>query len=213
MHNTISRRQFLAATGAITGTALLNPLTGMEVGAANIMAPKASKKLRLAMVGTGIRGTTMWGRDLMKAYPNYIEFVGLCDKNEGRVETGKRMIGTSCPTYTDFEKMMRETKPDVLIVTTMDCTHHEFIIRAMELWMRRKRLAASAASRSTTAIRLIVPKFGNCSGQARLARLRRSISIGIWTHRMVPTISAGGIGWWKTAVRFGCTRRVIILIC
>ena len=116
MHNTISRRQFLAATGAITGTALLNPLTGMEVGAANIMAPKASKKLRLAMVGTGIRGTTMWGRDLMKAYPDYIEFVGLCDKNEGRVETGKRMIGTSCPTYTDFEKMMQETKPDVLIV-------------------------------------------------------------------------------------------------
>ena len=131
--NTISRRQFLAATGAITGTALLNPLTGMKAEAANVMAPKASKKLRLAMVGTGIRGTTMWGRDLMKAYPDYIEFVGLCDKNEGRVETGKRMIGTSCPTYTDFEKMMQETKPDVLIVTTVDCTHHEFIIRAMEL--------------------------------------------------------------------------------
>ena len=85
------------------------------------------------MVGTGIRGTTMWGRDLMKAYPDYIEFVGLCDKNEGRLETGKRIIGASCPTYTDFEKMMQETKPDVLIVTTVDCTHHEFIIRAMEL--------------------------------------------------------------------------------
>lgn len=133
MHNTISRRQFLATTGAITGTALLNPLTGMKAEAANVMAPKASKKLRLAMVGTGIRGTTMWGRDLMKAYPDYMEFVGLCDKNEGRLETGKRMIGTSCPTYTDFEKMMQETKPDVLIVTTVDCTHHEFIIRAMEL--------------------------------------------------------------------------------
>ena len=133
MHNTISRRQFLAATGAITGTALLNPLTGMKAEAANVMAPKASKKLRLAMVGTGIRGTTMWGRDLMKAYPDYMEFVGLCDKNEGRLETGKRIIGASCPTYTDFEKMMQETKPDVLIVTTVDCTHHEFIIRAMEL--------------------------------------------------------------------------------
>ena len=133
MHNTISRRQFLATTGAITGTALLNPLTGMKAEAANVMAPKASKKLRLAMVGTGIRGTTMWGRDLMKAYPDYMEFVGLCDKNEGRLETGKRIIGASCPTYTDFEKMMQETKPDVLIVTTVDCTHHEFIIRAMEL--------------------------------------------------------------------------------
>ena len=46
--STISRRQFLATTGAITGTALLNPLTGMKAEAANVMAPKASKKLRLA---------------------------------------------------------------------------------------------------------------------------------------------------------------------
>lgn len=40
----------------------------------------------------------------MKSYPDYIEFVGLCDKNEGRVETGKKIIGASCPTYTDFER-------------------------------------------------------------------------------------------------------------
>ncbi|MDR2969736.1 MAG: Gfo/Idh/MocA family oxidoreductase, partial [Tannerellaceae bacterium] len=38
-----------------------------------------------------------------------------------------------CPTFTDFEKMMRETKPDLLIVTTMDSTHHEFIIKGMEM--------------------------------------------------------------------------------
>ena len=29
--------------------------------------------------------------------------------------------------------MMKETKPDVLIVTTMDSTHHEFIVRGMEM--------------------------------------------------------------------------------
>ena len=116
--NTISRRQFLAATGAITGTALLNPLTGMKAEAANVIAPKASKKLRLAMVGTGIRGTTMWGRDLMKAYPDYMEFVGLCDKNEGRLETGKRIIGASCPTYTDFEKMMQQAVVESMMSDT-----------------------------------------------------------------------------------------------
>lgn len=130
--NKISRRHFLAATGAITGAALLNPLSGVAAETAEA-SKVVGKKLRLAIVGTGGRGTSMWGYDLMKSYPDYIEFVGLCDKNEGRVETGKKIIGASCPTYTDFEKMMKETKPDVLIVTTMDSTHHHFIIRGMEL--------------------------------------------------------------------------------
>ena len=128
----ISRRHFLAATGAITGSALLSPLS--EINAENIGIPNpVAKKTRIALIGTGSRGIFMWGRDLMRDYSGYIEFVGLCDINEGRVETGKRMIGVSCPTYTDFEKMMKETKPEVLIVTTMDSTHHQFIIRGMEL--------------------------------------------------------------------------------
>ena len=42
-------------------------------------------------------------------------------------------MGVDSPLYTDFDKMMRETKPDTLIVTTMDSTHHEFIIKGMEM--------------------------------------------------------------------------------
>ena len=42
------------------------------------------------------------------------------------------MLNVSCPTYTDFDKMMKETKPNLLIVTTVDGTHHEFIIKGME---------------------------------------------------------------------------------
>ena len=50
--NKISRRHFLAATGAITGAALLNPLS--EVAAKAVENPNvAGKKLRLAIVGTG----------------------------------------------------------------------------------------------------------------------------------------------------------------
>ena len=75
----------------------------------------------------------MWGNSVVKEYANLVEFVGLCDINPGRLEVGKQLIGVSCPTFTDFEKMMRETKPDVLIVTTDDNTHDQFIIRGMEL--------------------------------------------------------------------------------
>ena len=84
------------------------------------------------MVGTGVRGTNMWGSDLVRDYPEYTEFVGLCDINPGRLEAGKQIMGVSCPTYTDFTKMMKETHPDVLLVMTVDATHHEFITQGME---------------------------------------------------------------------------------
>jgi predicted dehydrogenase len=34
--------------------------------------------------------------------------------------------------YTDFEKMLDEDKPDTVIVTSVDRTHHDYIIRSME---------------------------------------------------------------------------------
>jgi len=131
--NLMSRRHFLAATGALAGTALLNSTPAAHAETLAGRTTSTGKKLRLAMVGTGIRGTGMWGSDIVEDYPEYSEFVGLCDKNPGRVETGRQIIGVSCPTYTDFEKMMKETRPDVLLVMTVDGTHHEFITRGMEL--------------------------------------------------------------------------------
>ncbi|GHU80066.1 4,5-dihydroxyphthalate dehydrogenase [Bacteroidia bacterium] len=127
----MSRRHFLAATGAMAGTTLLSSAPSFANPLATVR--NNAKKLRLAMIGTGHRGTGMWGKDILADYSGFMEFVGLCDINPGRVETGKKMIGADCPTFTDFEKMMRETKPDVLIVTTVDATHDQFIIRGMEL--------------------------------------------------------------------------------
>jgi predicted dehydrogenase len=124
-----SRRNFLATTGAaVTGSLLLSPfaLSAQPV-------TTAANKLRLAMVGTGSRGIGMWGEDVNKQYKDHIEFVGLCDTNPGRLEYAKNSIGASCPLYTDFEKMMKEAKPDTLIVTTVDATHHDFIIKGMEM--------------------------------------------------------------------------------
>jgi len=88
---------------------------------------------RLALVGTGIRGTTMWGNGVAGPYKEYVEFVGLCDINPKRVEAGKQLIGVDCPVFTDFDRMIKETKPDTVIVTTKDSTHDQYIIRAMEL--------------------------------------------------------------------------------
>ncbi|GHT37585.1 4,5-dihydroxyphthalate dehydrogenase [Bacteroidia bacterium] len=124
---------------AIAGSSLINPL--QEIHAAPGVPPQvpAAGKLKLAMVGTGSRGTSMWGSGLRR-YADRVEFVGLCDMNPGRVEAGKGIIGADCPTYSDlkqpmaaFEKMIKETKPGLLIVTTVDATHNEYIARGMEM--------------------------------------------------------------------------------
>ena len=71
------------------------------------------------------------GRDVVRAYQDQVEFVGLADKNEGRLQYGKTYMGVTCPTFLDADQMLKQAKPDVLIVTTMDSTHHEFIVKGL----------------------------------------------------------------------------------
>lgn len=126
-YSNISRKEFLQKTsGAMAGTVLANPM-----GALGKNAFSTAKK-RIALVGTGIRGITFWGKTVRERYGDIIEFVGLCDINPGRLEFGKSHIGVDCPTFTDFDEMMDETKPEMLIVTTVDATHHQFIINGLE---------------------------------------------------------------------------------
>jgi len=115
-----TRREFLAVTGA---AALSVALRGRAAG---------QNRTRIAMVGTGIRGINMWGRDVVRDYSEDVEFVGLCDINPGRLAYGRDYIGVDCPIFTDFDEMMRATSPEVLLVMTMDSTHDRFIIGGME---------------------------------------------------------------------------------
>lgn len=126
MKNNLSRRSFLGVSGVVTAGALVtNPV--------NTFATIASGKKRLALVGTGVRGTSFWGKNIVDRYSGQIEFVGLCDLNQGRLEYAKEYMGVNCPVFTDFDEMVAKTKPDTVIVTTMDSTHHIYIIRALEL--------------------------------------------------------------------------------
>ncbi|HMQ44837.1 MAG TPA: Gfo/Idh/MocA family oxidoreductase [Mariniflexile sp.] len=118
-----SRRQFLASISMLAAYSAF-PLSAFNFG--------TSKKLRVVLVGTGIRGTSFWGKRLVDAYSDILEFVGLSDINPGRLEYAKKYIGVNCPTFIDFDKMLKTTKPDLIIVTTVDATHHEFIIKGLE---------------------------------------------------------------------------------
>lgn len=96
-------------------------------------------KKRYAIVGTGSRAG-MYIEALTKTYRDTAELVALCDLSQTRMDWYNRQLerlgGQSPrPTYlaNQFDQMVQETRPDVVIVTTIDCTHHLYITRAMEL--------------------------------------------------------------------------------
>ena len=94
-------------------------------------------KKRYAQVGVGSR-SLMYTDAILHEFTATSELVGLCDNNEGRLRLRAALAreqGVEVKTYPagEFEGMIRETRPDVVIVTTRDSTHDEYICRAMEL--------------------------------------------------------------------------------
>ncbi len=120
----LTRRDFLLTAGmAISG--------GIAASATSFPEPASGK--RVALVGTGMRGTLFWLKRVPEVLGERVAFVGLCDRNEGRLAYSRKYSRLDCPVFTDFDKMMRSVKPDCVIVSTIDSNHHEFIIRAMQL--------------------------------------------------------------------------------
>lgn len=121
----MERRTFMKFTAAAGASLMLHPFESFAI--------PPGKKIRLALVGTGARGSSLWGREITRTFGEVTEFVGLADINSGRLDYVKKLMNVNCPTFSDFEKMLRETKPDYVIVTTVDATHDEFIVKALNM--------------------------------------------------------------------------------
>lgn len=117
----MNRREFITtAAGALAAAPFIRSNAAQE-----------GRRERLALVGTGSRGLSMWSEPVLKEHGGRVEFVGLCDNNPGRLAYAKKKLKAACPTFADFDRMLAETKPDRVIVTTVDATHHEFIVKAL----------------------------------------------------------------------------------
>ncbi|MEZ4810696.1 MAG: Gfo/Idh/MocA family oxidoreductase [Allomuricauda sp.] len=125
----LDRRNFVSINAKAAALLSLAPTYALKAN------PKTGTKLRVAMVGTGIRAMRAWGIELVNPYAEYVEMVGLCDKNEKRAMTFREIVGLTVKTYPadKFDLMVKEQKPDMVLVTTTDCAHSEYIVRAMEL--------------------------------------------------------------------------------
>lgn len=120
-----SRRTFLRSVSLLAaGSFMALPSWGFGLG---------NRKLKIVLVGTGVRGISFWGKRLVDQYPKQLEFAGLCDTNPGRLAYALEYMNVQCPTSADFKSLVRKTKPDLVIVATTDATHHEFIIQGLQM--------------------------------------------------------------------------------
>lgn len=102
------------------------------------MTPSQRNKHRYVIVGTGGR-SFMFAESLLQTYKSTSCLTAICDINPARTayhnRTYQERYGVkpvSEYTAADFDLMLRKEKPHTVIVTTVDRTHDEYIIRAME---------------------------------------------------------------------------------
>ncbi|KAI1355338.1 hypothetical protein F5Y01DRAFT_173728 [Xylaria sp. FL0043] len=100
--------------------------------------PVIRAKKRYAIVGAGGRAIFFYTA-IAQDYAKTSCIVGFCDTNQTRMNYANSKLEAlghdTVPTFlaSEFEKMIRETKPDEVIVTTIDRTHNIYIVKALEL--------------------------------------------------------------------------------
>jgi len=91
---------------------------------------------RYALVGTGGRAG-LYISAIGGQWRETAQLVAFCDTNQTRMDYANQLLQSSDsePVSTwkaeQFAEMIRETRPDTIIVTTMDRTHDDYIVQAL----------------------------------------------------------------------------------
>jgi predicted dehydrogenase len=97
----------------------------------------ATGRTRYAVVGTGARAE-MFVRAIVSDHAETAELVAFADVNQARMDTHNEWLGKlgagPVPTYAvaDFAAMLDRESVDVVLVTTVDRVHDEYIVAALE---------------------------------------------------------------------------------
>ncbi|QMV43485.1 Gfo/Idh/MocA family protein [Cohnella cholangitidis] len=98
-----------------------------------------SNKKKYVLVGSGGRAEFFYSA-IATSFRDTSELLAFCDTNQTRMNYANRQLTNKygyhqVNTYKaeQFEEMIAKERPDAVIVTSVDRTHHSYIIRAMEL--------------------------------------------------------------------------------
>jgi predicted dehydrogenase len=114
---------------------LLQSAGGVALGLAST-AQAAGGRRRFVIVGLGSR-SRMYLNAITKTFREGNELVGLCDTNPGRLELAGKLVAADGAdpkrfAASEFDAMLAQLKPQVVIVTSPDATHDDYIVRALD---------------------------------------------------------------------------------
>jgi predicted dehydrogenase len=91
--------------------------------------------MKYAIVGTGGRHR-MFRKAITETHAEGNVLVALCDEDRHRLElSAEALAGIAAPKLylaADFDRMLAETRPDCVVVTTPDHLHHVYIAKALD---------------------------------------------------------------------------------
>ena len=123
---------------------------------------------RYAIAGVSNRAISMFMSAITGKYSDVAQLVAMLDKDTGRMRNYNEKNGLSLPGYLpdEFDQMVRETQPDVIIVTCPDSMHHHYIVEALKrdlevivekpLTIDAEKCAAIAAAAQTSRATVIL---------------------------------------------------------
>ena len=98
-----------------------------------------NRKKRYVQVGIG-GSARFFYQAVAERFSDTSEITAFCDLNRTRLEYAQKTLvedfgypEVALYSANEFEKMIEEQKPDCVIVTSIDRTHHKYIIKAMEM--------------------------------------------------------------------------------
>ena len=118
---------------ASLGSGLLLPGTSPD----RALPSAPQKRLRYAIVGTGNRGSGMWGAGVIASELRGRRRVRRVVRPEPEARrSGAAAHRRKVPTFTDFEAMCRDARPELLAVMTVDAHHAEYIVKGLDRGLR-----------------------------------------------------------------------------
>lgn len=85
---------------------------------------------KVAFVGASVR-ICAFALAIKEKYSSTHELCAVMDVDKGKGKSFNEFLGVNMPYYGDFDQMCEEAKPDLLLISTVDYYHCEYILKAL----------------------------------------------------------------------------------